>query len=308
MAGTILAWAWPRLESQGARAAVGVIAVVALASYAGTTRGYLPVWHDSVALWEHAVKITPECAKAQTNMGGSYAIADRLGAALKALDRAVESDPKASKAHYNRGRVLLDLGRPAEALDAFTTAIGLKPDYLWAHEWRGVALLRLGRPQEAVHAFDRALRINSSSTFARLRLAEAYAKVPDYDRAVAVYEELLGSNIRLPEVYAGLAEIFLRRGQSDRAESLLVSAPAGISNHPTVCYALARLRTKQGRITEAVEILRGVLLAQPHLRVEVGADPLLDDLRKEGRLDRLLADLETETARQIDRASRPPIR
>jgi Flp pilus assembly protein TadD len=297
--GCIAAWAWERFNSHAARSCVGLAGVIAVAVCTGTAREYMPAWHDSVSLWEHAVKVTPNNAKALTNLGGSYALLYRYNDALKVLDAAVKAAPRAVKGHYNRGRVLLDLGRTSEAEQAFATAIRMDPNYLWAHEWRGASLLRLGRSDAAIAEFKRALQIAPSDVDVRLRLAEAYAAKKDFDSAAEVYEKLLTSDHRQPEVYTGLADVFLLQGRPDRADAVLFSVPANVAGDPAIPYAIARLRCRQHRMSEAIDALRGALLTWPDLRAKAKLDPLLADLRKDDRFDRLLAEVEAEVSRQM---------
>lgn len=290
--------AWRHVGSAGRGIALGSATVVAVALLAGATRAYIPAWHDSISLWKHAVGIHPHSARALTNLGGSYALAERYTEAIDALDLAIAEDPNMHKAHYNRGRVLLDLGRPKEAERAFAEAIRLLPNYLWAHEWRGVSLLKLDRVGEAIDEFQRALEIDPSSVSVQLRLGEAYCRKRDYDGAIGVYERLLSKGICQPEVYAGLTEAHLLQGRVDLAERVMSSAPSSMTHHANFLYALAKLRSGQNRIAEAIDLLRESLMARPDLRIDARRDSLLKNVQKDPRFDRLMAEIESELVRK----------
>ncbi len=294
--GGMLIWLlthWPSVEL---RAGLAIVTGIAFVVYAASARSYMPVWHDSVSLWEYAVQVYPSSARAQTNLGGSYALGGRYDMAIKSLDTAVALDPSAYKAHYNRGRVLLDLGRPTEALESFARAIAIRPNYLWAHEYRGDALLKMGRVDEAIGSLNEALKIDPNSISVRLRLAEAWGKKRDFPKAVAAYESLLASNRQLPEAYAGLVEVYLLENKPDRADQVWHSAPTPLRGHPDMLYALGRIRSRQNRLSESLEALQPVLTMIPRLRIESRRDSLLDNVRKDPRFDRMLAGIEVDAS------------
>jgi len=298
MVGGALAWALQRSRSDGGRAALVLPTAVVVTAFALVTRGLIPVWHDDVALWERAVSVNPDNARAQTNLGGIYALTGRDSDALKPLSKAIALGPDEPEPHYNLGLVLRSLGRRDEALAAFDAEIRIRPDHVQARRWRGVTLLELGRTQEAIEALQRAIDLAPSMDALRIRLAQAHVAQGDYPQAITTYQELLRGETPRPEVYAGLAEVHLRRGEPGRAEAVLSDAPAVIARSPVVGYAMARVRAGQGRVPEALALLRRVLTASPELRAKARLDPLLDRVRDDDRFERLLAEIEIDLARK----------
>ncbi len=298
LAGGVLAWALQRSRSGGGRAALVLPTAVVVAVLAFVTRALIPVWHDDVALWERAVLVNPDSARAQANLGGIYALTGRDSDAAESLSKAIALGPDEPEPHYNLGLVLRSLGRRDEALAAFDAAIRLQPNHVEAWRWRGVTLLELGRTQEAVVALRRAIGLAPSMDVLRIRLAQAYVAQEDYPQAIATYQDLLRADAPSPEAYAGLAEVHLRRGEPERAEAVLSAAPAAIAGSPEVGYAMARVRAGQGRVPEALALLRRVLTASPPLRAKARLDPLLGRVRDDDRFEDLLAEIEVDLARQ----------
>jgi len=158
--------------------------------------------------------------------------------------------------------------------------------------------LKLDRVGEAIDEFQRALEIDPSSVSVQLRLGEAYSRKRDYDGAIGVYERLLSKGICQPEVYAGLTEAHLLQGRVDLAERVMSSAPSSMTHHANFLYALAKLRSGQNRIAEAIDLLRESLMARPDLRIDARRDSLLKNVQKDPRFDRLMAEIESEVVRK----------
>lgn len=276
------------------RAALAMGAVTILFACGLVTRSLIPVWDNDVSLWERAVAVNANTARAQTNLGGAYLMAGRPSAALEALTKAVALDPSEAKPHHNRGMALRMLGRRGEALQEFDQAIRLDPNHVLAHEWRGVTLTELDRPGEAITEFETAIRLARAPDIHRLRirLADARTKAGQYSRAIAIYAELLKAKSPDPSVFAGLVETHLLAGQPERAEAVLADVPSDIADASAIRYALARVCSKRGRIAESLAILRELLLKSPELRTKVRVDPLLSDVRNDSRFDTMMSQVD----------------
>ena len=84
-----------------APAAVLLLCILAVAS-----RQQVRYWHDSVALWEHTLAVTPDNFFARTDLGFAYEEAGRLGRAEVQFAAAVRLRPDLARGYQNLGRVL----------------------------------------------------------------------------------------------------------------------------------------------------------------------------------------------------------
>lgn len=287
MAGAAV-WAWQRYRTGAARGALAVAGGVVVLILLVATRDLLPTWHDDIVLWERAVAVNPANARAQTNLGGAYALAGQYDKALDALRKAVQVDPKDTKAQHNLGVALRELRRYEQALAAFDRAIAQDPDYVLARHERAATLNDLERFDEALVEAAEVLRRQPEDPSLRYQLARAYLGKGEDDRAAELLAQVVEDGYRKPAVYADLAEALLRVQQAERAATVLLSASPAFRNHPEVRYALARVRTAQGRTSEALMLLGEALHAKPTLRIQARQDPMLDALRKEDRFRRLV--------------------
>ncbi len=91
----MVAWAIPetlgRRRSQ--RVAIAIAASAVLAALSIRTSLQIPVWHDSVALFEHGLKVTSENHVAHAQLGGAYLARGRAQDAVDQYEAALQISP-----------------------------------------------------------------------------------------------------------------------------------------------------------------------------------------------------------------------
>jgi hypothetical protein len=102
-------------------------ALVILVALALATREQVRYWHDSIALWEHALAVTPDNLVARTDLGMALAQAGRWDEADAQLAAAVQRWPERAITHDNLGLLRLQRGMVPEAIDCFAKAAELEP-------------------------------------------------------------------------------------------------------------------------------------------------------------------------------------
>jgi protein O-mannosyl-transferase len=119
---------------------LGTVAAVAVLVFLSMrTTKQLTYWQNSLTLWEHARRVTPD---------NFYT-------------------------RFSYGAALLDAGRVDEAADQFVRSVELKPDHPFGHYELGLARREQGRLDEAIASWTVALRLAPDYTEARLALAAA---------------------------------------------------------------------------------------------------------------------------------------
>jgi hypothetical protein len=116
-------------------------------------RQQVSTWRNSVALWEHALAVTPDNFVARTKLGSAYEEAGRLGDAVTQFEAAALLRPDVMLAQKDLGRVYFRLGRFAEAAACFRRAVALKPDDGHLHLDLGRALRKAGQENAAAEEF-----------------------------------------------------------------------------------------------------------------------------------------------------------
>ncbi|PYM54510.1 MAG: hypothetical protein DMD79_24495 [Candidatus Rokuibacteriota bacterium] len=181
------AWAW-----------VGVGAV-GLAVLGALTLRQQAVWRDTGRLWEHAARVTPDCAECRVNFGNWLHAHGREAEAIAEYGASLALRPDRVGVHTNVGLVLVRLGRVAEALPHYEQALARHPDWLGVRLSLASALISLGRRPEAVARLGEATRIGSPVTLVEALRMQGAARPAD------------------PAPRLGLVQVYLAAG--DRAQA-----------------------------------------------------------------------------------------
>ena len=189
----LLSWGVPALLTRTGVPPAGAVVVpaVAIVACAVAARGQVMHWQNGTSLWEHAIRVTPDNARAHANLGVSLAGEGRRAAAMTEYREALRIEPRMAEAHNNLALVLVDVGAAEEALAHYREAVRLKPDYPNAHTNLANLLDEKGRTDEAIRHYGEAIRLQPSHVLARVNLAIALAKVGRIEEAIAQLEEAL---------------------------------------------------------------------------------------------------------------------
>ncbi|RIK96242.1 MAG: hypothetical protein DCC71_22550 [Proteobacteria bacterium] len=141
----IAAWLPPAWWAQrrAAAAATATAAATILALLAFATVRQTAVWRDGVALFSHAVAVTPRSAPAQLHLGHALAAEGRLDEAARAYEAALRARPGGPEATHRLGVVRAQQGRVAEAKALLEEAIRLDP--AWADPLHDLGVLEAQR-------------------------------------------------------------------------------------------------------------------------------------------------------------------
>jgi Tfp pilus assembly protein PilF len=263
--GLLLAACWgaadlaPRALPRVAWAAGAVVAVV----LAALTWDQLQVWRDSVALWEHDIKVARDCPTAQMNLGEMYMDRGRYEEAARCFGRAIQLDPKPPKPHSNLGNALLKLGRLDDAEREQRMALAIDPNVAEVFFNLGLVQVARDRPSEAARYFNEALRLQPESAEAlsslglillqQGRLAEAEGllrKAVRYDPNYGPAHHFLGKVLEAKRDFPGAAEQF---------EEATRLSPRDAK----AWYNLGNARMRQQRYAEAAECFKRAVALDP---------------------------------------------
>ena len=164
--------------------AAGVIAACALA-----TRMQLPYWHDSIALFEHAIENTPGNDIAQINLGVALANQQRHEEAIGHYSTALELQPRSPRGWNDLGLSLAATGRIGDAIIAYKKALKFDPSYGSAHNNLAIALGQMGRLEEAALHYRVALRFDPDNAAAQGNLAIILGEAGHFDEAAHHFTE-----------------------------------------------------------------------------------------------------------------------
>jgi len=267
-------------------------------------------------------------ADAYMNLGnyGFLPLADALSRARVAADRAVALGPHVAEAYASQGFVLASQRQFADAEAALRRSIELRPNYIWAHHYYSLLLAMVGRVDDARAENARAADLDPISPpvsahggviaciagdlrEARRQLETNIALAPGFPlglfylgvvnaaegqdaEAIGLLEQAHEQSPTFPGVQGALAHCYARVGRARDAATVvheMQSAPDS---------SRARLNrglfdAMRGDMDRAFDAIDDLELDLPGL-IELRADPLLADFRRDARYDRVIRGLGAE--------------
>lgn len=266
----------------------------------------LRYWHDSEALFRHALDVTsknyiaydglgsalarqgrgveglqmcresvrlmPTFAQGQYDLGTVLLKQGRLDEAIEHLGRAVQLQPSFAEAHINLGQAFLQQGRLREAEAHLARAPELVPDDSDAQYNLGTVLLKQGKAGEAIEHFSRALRLRPDYAEAHANLGVALMTLGKSTDGVAQLREAIRLNPSNSEASCNLGIALLELKRPQEAAAYLNDSLRLKPEVPKPEYFLALALARQQKTTEAlVHAQKAQDLAKAAGQVELAA-------------------------------------
>jgi tetratricopeptide (TPR) repeat protein len=144
-----------------------------LAVCAGLTWQQSRHWKNSIALWEHAVEVTPANSTAYHLLADAQARRGELDHAAANFRKAIALDPGDWFAHAGLGLVLRDQHNAADAVRELSQAVKIEPRYGDAYFHLGLIHMAEGDTDAAIADFRRAVDLEPLDHDARAELGKA---------------------------------------------------------------------------------------------------------------------------------------
>ncbi|MGP0045428.1 MAG: tetratricopeptide repeat protein, partial [Syntrophobacteraceae bacterium] len=176
-------------------------------------------WRNSIALYDHALKVTTRNDVMYYSRGCTY---DKLGnhrQAIEDFDRAIEIKPQYAEAYIGRGAVYAKLGDYWKAVSDYDKAIEIDPKYAEAYNNRGVVYSKIGDHRQAISDHDRAIEINPQYAEAYIGRGAVYAKLGDYWKAISDYDRAIEINPEHAQAFSNRGFAYGKLGDHRRAIS-----------------------------------------------------------------------------------------
>jgi protein O-mannosyl-transferase len=133
------------------------------------------VYQSGEILWTDTLAKNPTCWMARNNLGNILAQEGKMDESMALFQNALKINSDDARAHSNLGIALYQKGQVDEALIEFQKAIEIDPGLAEAHYNLGSALLNQGKVDEAIVQFQEAVRLNPHDTGSQEYLAKAQA-------------------------------------------------------------------------------------------------------------------------------------
>jgi len=217
---------------------------------------------------ENAIKNKPERYQAYNDLAFSLLSRARetsdagyYGQAAEALQKSLRLAPDNFEALKAQAEVFLGQRRWAEARERARVLNRRMPDDVPVYGYISEAAFELGDYYEAAEAAQWMLDLRPGNALGLMRGADLRAVYGDSHGALDFYNQVYQETSpheaeQIARVLTYMANLELARGHAESAEKLLDQALKAFPGYYLGLEALARLRTAEGRYTEAIALWR----------------------------------------------------
>jgi len=269
---------------RGAFVGASAVALLALGGLAHLTQRQVGIWHDTVTLWRHALRVDPNNTTAYLSLANRLTDEDRMrrsrredptGASLRRdfaqaedhLRAAVEVRPDDPVFRVDLAKILLVTGRRGQAVEQLQLAVRLDADHVPAHLNLGAIHVAEGRVDDAIACFRTAIDIKPSAA-ARLNLANALIRKTRYDEAIDECRRVLGSDPDHAKAHNLWGYALIAKGDPNGSIPHLQRALEIDAGYATPRLQLAQIYLTRNQRDQAIELLReGMELPNPDPRI-----------------------------------------
>jgi tetratricopeptide (TPR) repeat protein len=181
----------------------------------GDANLHLARYDEAEKAFKQAMSLEDESC-ASCGLGAIYWKTGRYVEAEKAFKRATQLSPNDVCAYDWSGRMYYDLGRYEEAVGVFQQEIKLSPN-VNGYLFLGNAYTYSGRPGEAVNAYRQAIQLNPEEVMAYTQLGVAYEYLKRYGEAIEAYQLAVRLMPNEAKARSGLARAYLAIGDKKAA-------------------------------------------------------------------------------------------
>jgi len=177
-----------------------------------TTGVQVSYWQNSMTLFNEALRIDPNDARAHANLGEAFLTQGRYAEAISHLNAALRLNPNLAEVHNNLGVILSRQGKGDEAVYQYTEAVRLKPNFAGAHGNLGDALMGQGKYPEAASQYNEVLWLNPKDPQAHNSLGVILERQGRYGEAIPQFNEALRLNPNFAGAHYNLGRAYLMVG------------------------------------------------------------------------------------------------
>lgn len=257
------------------------VAVAVLAGCAIVTRHQIRHWENSITVFAHAAKVTPNNATAFNNVGAELRLLNKPKESLPWLEEANRIAPRQRSlwnlamscnetGDYPRAQLLVyrcfreePQSRTAHELLSFMqTAVQAQPDNASLRKLLALALSVRGDYQGAQLALAEAIRLAPRDVEAQLDRAAYLATLGQETDAIALLEETLRLAPTNAVAHGNYAALLAKRGRGQEAIAHYQEALKTVPDNANTRYNYALLLLRTNRTAEAKQELETVLRYQ----------------------------------------------
>jgi len=167
---------------------LGVFLGLAILLLGAKTWALSRVWHDSISLWTHVLKIDPQNGIAYLDRGQAYIDAWEPDKALADMDSLEKLEPKNPNLYNNRGIIHFKRGEFEDALKEFNQCLAVGPRFQLGYLNRAILWGHFREYEKSIRDLTATIEINRYFYLAYYYRGLAYKELNFMDRALADFQ------------------------------------------------------------------------------------------------------------------------
>ena len=184
----------------------------------------------AIEAFAKALSLAPELADARFNLANAYQEAGRLEEAATEYRYMLELEPNNASVHKELGSVLHALKSLDQALVHLERAVTLHPESTGARNSLGLVYWDRSERDAAMKTFSAALACDPDDAESLCNMGAALASSERLEEAEELLSRALEINSGLLKAIIFLADVTCRMGKPDDALSIILKAPARVSD------------------------------------------------------------------------------
>lgn len=177
----------------------------------------ISVWHDSITLGSHQIKLYPDSTVGYLIRGNAFNRLGNFHQAVLDLTKIIELDPEYADVYNIRGIVYERLGNYKQAIADHTKALELNPNNADLYFNRGVAYESSWNSQEALADYSMATKLNPTYAEAYYNSGMVYRRLSNYQQAITEFSRAIRFKYHYTKAYYSRGEAYLSVGDFQSA-------------------------------------------------------------------------------------------
>ena len=188
---------------------------------------------DAVLHYKTAIKKKPYIQSAYYNLAKAYRLLGDMKSASEqlkqfqltksyydktyAIEGVLKENPLDAPLRLKLAELHLAHKHINAAIDTYKALIMLKPEFVQGYDKLGRLYMDINQPQRAIPLFNKVLVLDPNAVEAHVRLGWIYSMQRKYDKAESHLQNAIKKMPKLTLAYHGLAEIYTKQGQIQKA-------------------------------------------------------------------------------------------
>jgi predicted Zn finger-like uncharacterized protein len=218
---------------------------------------------DAYKAYEKALQKKPDMAEALVAQGSIWFSRGEKQKAREKLEAVLKTPSRTAREEEGAGDLALDLGDGKTGKECYQRALRLDPEDPQAHSGLGRALAALGDLPGARAELEAALRQVDTDPVLHYEYGSLLRRIGDSQGALSAVQRAVQLDSKDHRFRSRLGALLVEAREYEKAEGELRQARLGNDRYGETWFNLARALAGQGKLGEAIDIMRRAVELEP---------------------------------------------